>query len=331
MRDQPEPPAQLPEPLSPADARSAARLGRGFLVLVALVFGLIVLGALVRANGAGLACPDWPLCFGHVVPRFNVKVAFEWTHRLVAGSISLIFLGLGIGLLRNRTTRRLGMGLWLLTAGLLALQVVLGGLTVLHLLADWTVTAHLVTGNTFNACLLILGLRLREAGTGHAPTPSRAPLPARLLVGLTLAVLALQVMLGGLVSSTHAGLACPDWPACSGGIFFPTWQGPVGLQLMHRTNGYLLLLLLILCALASRRVPRLGSLTALAAATGLAQVTVGVTNVLLGIPVEVTALHSALAAALVLLVVASVREAWRRALPETPLCSPAGPEREKPT
>ena len=56
------------------DRRALARLGSGFMLLVAAVWILIVLGALVRANDAGLACPDWPLCFGELVPQLDVRV-----------------------------------------------------------------------------------------------------------------------------------------------------------------------------------------------------------------------------------------------------------------
>ena len=87
------------------DPRSARRLALGFWALLCLTTGLIVLGALVRAHGAGLACPDWPLCFGRLVPRFDLRVAFEWTHRLVAGSVSILFVALGIALLGRPLTR----------------------------------------------------------------------------------------------------------------------------------------------------------------------------------------------------------------------------------
>ena len=83
--------------------RRAGRLAAGFGALVVLTFGLIVLGALVRAHGAGLACPDWPLCFGELLPPMDFKVAFEWTHRLVAGCVALLFAGLavaGVGVVR---------------------------------------------------------------------------------------------------------------------------------------------------------------------------------------------------------------------------------------
>jgi cytochrome c oxidase assembly protein subunit 15 len=127
-----------------SDARVLRGLAAGFFALCAATFGLIVLGALVRAHGAGLACPDWPLCFGRLVPAFDLRVAFEWSHRAVAGAVGLGFAGLAVAALR-RPAARAACGRWLaVAAALLAAQILLGALTVWHLLAAWTVTSHLV-------------------------------------------------------------------------------------------------------------------------------------------------------------------------------------------
>jgi cytochrome c oxidase assembly protein subunit 15 len=292
---------------SAAGTRSAGdtrALAVGFGALVAATFCLVVLGALVRAHEAGLACPDWPLCFGALVPRMDLRVAFEWSHRVLAGSVALCFAALGVAAWRrgaSAAARR-----WIvLGAVLLALQILLGALTVWHLLAAWTVTSHLVTGNAFALTLLLIACALREPGARAAASPSarRWLLPAALL-------LALQMVLGGLVSSRYAGLACPEWPTCNGGAWFPSWRGSVGLHLWHRSNGYLLVAALGAAALALRRDPRVGRAAGLALALGLAQLVVGVANVKLGIPVEVTGLHSALAAALVLTLGWSLHAAW---------------------
>lgn len=301
-----------------ANARApeaAGRLTRGFALLVALTSGLIVLGALVRAHGAGLACPDWPLCFGRLLPEMNFEVAFEFGHRAMAGGVSLIFAALLVRSWRLRPLRPLLS----LAAALLALQIVLGALTVWQLLAAWTVTSHLLTGNAFNAVCLWLMLRLRELGAPSAAQSNAKSARASagavpvLLRGWVIgagALLLLQVALGGLVASNYAGLACPQWPACRGGEWFPTFYGGVGLHLLHRLNGYALCAALIATALCARQT-RLAKLAQLALALGLAQLAVGVANVLLEIPVEVTALHSALAAALVLAQFALLREALR--------------------
>ncbi len=306
------------------EASHARRLAAGFAALVAVTFGLIVLGALVRAHAAGLACPDWPLCFGAVVPEMNLQVAFEWSHRALAGSVAICFAVLAFLTLRQPSTRRRCGRLLAAAALLLAVQVLLGALTVWQLLASWTVTSHLITGNGFAIALLWTALALQEIAAPSA-TP-RAPSDRRLRSAalVAAALLALQMVLGGLVSSRYAGLVCPEWPTCNGAVWFPSFQGPVGLHLLHRLNGYALLLALLATgALGLYGDRKLQRLTWLAAALGVAQVAVGVANVLLALPVEVTGLHSALAAGLVLTVSAAVREILRRDNPAAAVLHPS--------
>jgi cytochrome c oxidase assembly protein subunit 15 len=283
-------------------------LARGFGLLVVATTGLIVLGALVRAHEAGLACPDWPLCFGEVVPRFDLQIAFEWGHRVVAGTISLAFLGLTIATLRHPEGSRARPYL-AAASSLLALQILLGALTVWQLLAAWTVTSHLVVGNSFNVSLLLVALTL-------ARDSSRVAVPDRVLhlALLSAVLLGAQMVVGGLVSSTFSGLACPEWPTCNGGQWFPSWSGSVGLHVLHRLNGYTLLLALGVLAFSARGIPRVGMLTGAAFLLGALQVVVGISNVLLGIPVEVTAMHSLLAALLILTIAATLHTALERKL-----------------
>jgi len=296
------------------DARAARLLAAGFLALIALTWGLIVLGALVRAHGAGLACPDWPLCFGELVPRFDLKVAFEWGHRVTAGGVALAFAALAALALQRAATRRATARLLALAAGLLAGQVLLGALTVWHLLARWSVTAHLLTGTSFALVLLLVACALRDLAVPKRRPDRGSPASTRAL-GLAAALLALQVALGGLVSSSYAGLACPEWPTCNGGLWFPAWTGSVGLHLLHRYNGYLLLATLGAAAWASRRVPGLRAPALAALGLGIAQVGVGIANVIFGLPVEVTGLHSALATALAAALTLALREVVVRAQP----------------
>ncbi|HET6303344.1 MAG TPA: COX15/CtaA family protein [Myxococcota bacterium] len=311
-----------PEP-DRTDASRLRALAAGFAGLAAATFALVVLGALVRAHGAGLACPDWPLCFGEVMPRLDFRVAFEFAHRVLAGSIALAFAALGVATLRVRTARA-AVGGWLATgAALLGVQVLLGALTVWLGLAPWTVIAHLVTGNAFAVTLVLVVLRLRRAAAPVRPSPCLAP-GVRPLVTLAAGALVAQVVLGGLVSSTYAGLACASFPTCDGAAWFPSLEGPVGVHLAHRTGAYLVLAILAVATLAVRRPPAL--VRALGVAFGLAcvQAGVGITGVLLRLPVELTGLHTALAAALVATLGVAVHEAW------TAPVQPAGFERGVP-
>ena len=295
-----------PAPTAAADPTAPRGLGWAFAFLTGLTFTLMVLGALVRAHGAGLACPDWPLCFGQVVPEFDLKVAFEWSHRVLASAVSLGLAGLtGLLLRRPDLRQRLSLplaGTWLL----LGVQVVLGGLTVLLRLAPWTVTVHLLTGTAFCAALLWIARDLLEWET---PVFRPRPTGAVRVLGLTSAgLLVVQLVLGGLVSSQAAGLACASFPTCDGQAFVPTLSGLVGIHVLHRLNGFLLLASLIALSVVARGAGRVGLLAWMAVRLGVFQIGVGVLNVLLRLPIEVTGLHTALAAAIALTLALLLRE-----------------------
>jgi cytochrome c oxidase assembly protein subunit 15 len=307
------------EPTLPAPEQRALarRLAIGFAVLAGLTYALIVRGALVRANHAGLACPDWPLCFGQVIPEFNMRIAFEWGHRVMAGSIALVFATLAALTLRDAALRAHLRRLLALTAALLALQIVLGGLTVLQLLAAWTVTAHLIVGNSFALGLAFCAARLFDLSANEVPEPRPVTPSMRWLVTCCAGMLMLQMVLGGLVSSSYAGLLCDEWPTCEGGVWVPSLQGGQGLHLLHRFNAYGLTFALFGLFLASRIDPaEIGSplrrRVAITFALVLAQIFVGVADVLMRLAPEITGLHSGLAALLCLAVALSMREVWSR-------------------
>ncbi len=267
------------------------RLDRPAAVLVVSTWLLLVFGASVRVHGAGLACPDWPLCFGEVIPPIDFQVWLEFGHRVVAGVISLGFLGLGAAVWRRRgALGHAPLVVWGLAAVALAVQIVLGGLTVLELLAEWTVTSHLLSGNTFCMLLLLLTLVLRDRAV-----PVRRPAVSWVHRGgaVLLALLVpLQLGLGGLVASSHAGLACGTWPGCNGDVWFPTFDGLVGLQVIHRLVAYVLLSVALLQVVLTLGRGRVGRASLVVAAAVLVQAAIGVANVLLRLPVEVTLLHS---------------------------------------
>jgi cytochrome c oxidase assembly protein subunit 15 len=304
-------------PEASSESTDSLSLARGFAVLAGLTFCLIVVGALVRANDAGLACPDWPLCKGELVPTFDLRVAYEWGHRLFAGMISLGLMALSWVGLRSASLRdRLKPRLILLWA-MLVTQAVFGGLTVLLLLAPWTVSVHLLLGNGFCLALLWVSRDLYESfGTKREPA-TLAPRVAA-LAAIVAVCLALQILLGGLVSSHYAGLACTTFPTCNGESIVPTLDGLIGLHVLHRLNGYALVAALGLLAWSTRGQGRFGRLAWIAVRLVLLQVFVGIINVQARLPIPVTALHTALAASIVLVTSLIVRDvlASRRTLPQ---------------
>jgi cytochrome c oxidase assembly protein subunit 15 len=279
----------------------AARLG---LATTVLMFGLIVIGSVVRTTGSGLACPDWPLCHGQLIPPFQFNVLIEWFHRLVALLVSLLLAAtVGFSVANRQVRARLG-GLAALAVLLLLVQILLGALTVWKLLHPSVVSSHLAVALLLFTTMLVLSL-IARAGSGRG-IPAGVARPPGLLATFTVtgAMVFGQALLGGIVSTNHAGLACPDWPTC-GGEWFPGIEGLVGLQVIHRYGAYLLTAAMIVTAVRSRSAgdPAVRAGGSLALGLTLCQVAIGVANVFLGVPVWVSALHLGMAAAILAVMV----------------------------
>lgn len=279
--------------------RLAARLG---FATTLLTFVLIVIGSVVRTTGSGLACPDWPLCQGRLIPPWQFNVMIEWTHRLVALLVSLCLVGLSVLTFARPALRKRLAGLVLLALSLLAVQVLLGALTVWKLLDPGVVSGHLGVALLIFATLLAysrtasLAARDTSPGAGAAAARGQGLMPA---FAVATALTWVQSLLGGMVSTHHAGLACPDWPTCFG-EWFPPLQGLVGLQMSHRFGAYLLTAVVLGVATLARVAPDPAVRRAgvLALALVVTQVVLGVSNVYLGTPVWLSALHLATATAL---------------------------------
>ena len=288
------------------------RLATLALVTSVSTYLLIVLGGLVRATGAGLACPDWPLCHGRLIPPLEGLILVEYSHRLVASAVGLLTLALVVTAWRARR-----LVIHALTAlVLVGVQVVLGGLTVRTELSEWLVVAHLGTAMLFFATLI--GLTLR-AWTAELPAGRSRVRP---LAWITLAATFGLVLIGGYVSATAAGIACPDWPLCYGQVL-PAATGGVAVQMTHRFAAALVGVLILGTAITTYRSDRrredLQALSAVAVGLLVLQVLLGALNVEYRLAPGVTTSHlataTALFAALVMLAVLSGRGRGVRADP----------------
>jgi heme a synthase len=227
---------------------------------LSLCLCVVVLGAYVRLSNAGLGCPDWPGCYGHLTPGAAAadertataplagrplqlgKAWREMLHRYAAGTLGCLILGLAAMAVAWRRERLVPAGFGIALLGIVLLQGLLGMLTVTWQLTPLIVSLHLLFGFTTLALLwwLVLTLWLGSAArrrAGGAPadaaTHSGAAGGARRLALIGLAALGLQIALGGWTSSNYAAIACPELPTCQGSWWpaadfrtgFVLWRG----------------------------------------------------------------------------------------------------------
>ncbi|RPI14614.1 MAG: heme A synthase [Lysobacterales bacterium] len=313
----------------------------------ALALCVIVLGAWVRLSHAGLGCPDWPGCYGHLTvgdamqnadhanaaypgrPLEADKALKEMIHRYLATALGLVILAIAILAYRNRRDPAQPLRLPALLVMLVVFQGLLGMWTVTLLLKPLIVTAHLVGGLSTMALLWWLALRTDRT---TRPAGERG---LRILAVAGLAVLVVQIMLGGWVSTNYAALACPDFPTCQRSFWpamdfkdaFVLWRGlgidyeggvldhpaRVAIHYTHRLGAVVTALVLgYLAWRAARDGKSRGVRTAggALAAFLVLQWTVGPLMVLNALPLSLATAHNGVAALLVLATVALIRFLW---------------------
>ncbi len=289
---------------------------RAFSVSVAWTLGLLFLGSVVHATESSLACPDWPTCYGTMVPEMSGGVFWEHLHRLVAGGLVLMW-SLATWLAWKETRDHP----WMLRAALagvalLLVQSAFGGLTVLFRLPDLVSTTHLSLALLFLALATVLA-----SASGWVPrmgAPDRELAPALRRWGSTGAGLVfVQSAVGGLVRHTDSGLACPDIPLCLGRVVPPLENALVALHFTHRMLGYAVALAVVGFAVwAVRRGAPAGVRiwAKWAAALVVLQVGLGFLSVYTRLEVVPVSLHTLVAASLLSVMVhlATTGRAWER-------------------
>ncbi len=273
----------------------AARIYRILAVATALAaYLLVLLGGLVRISGAGLACPDWPLCHGRAIPPLEGRVLIEYAHRLVAAAVSALVVATALAAFRVRRASPAARGVALLVLALVAVQIVLGGMTVRLRLTPALVATHLGVAMLFLAGLLVQAVVALRASAA----PPAAPAFRRLAL-LAAAATYVMILIGGYVGSSAAALACPDLPMCRGSVLLPP-DWPAHLHMLHRGWALVVGLLVVATAAgASRTGLRAVTGTAhLAAALVLAQIALGALNVASRLAPLVQGAHLGVAAAL---------------------------------
>jgi heme a synthase len=259
-------------------------------VTAGLFFVLLIWGNLVAGMHAGMACPDWPLCQGSVIPPARLDVWMEFLHRVLAALATLSLLALA----RQRLASYSGSqrAIPLAALGLVVLEIMLGALVVLLELPVQPTTLHFMLGLTI--FLLVLYMAICDGTTRPAQFSFSGY--AGPLFCVTLLIFS-QASLGAYLRHSAAGLACPDFPTCRGDLIPALWDGPTLTHFSHRLLALGTLGTTLLLYLASRVDSRLRErrselLTLLLLV--LLQICIGAATVLSGLSYPVTSLHLAL-------------------------------------
>lgn len=307
------------------------------LAVCATVLAIVVvlLGAYTRLTHAGLGCPDWPGCYGFLgvpmsehkqnlaalrFPEAPLEVHKGWNemvHRYFAGGLGLLILIMAMQAVRLRKVAGQPVKLPVLILAVVIAQAAFGMWTVTLKLWPQVVTAHLLGGFSTLSLLFLLSLRL----SGRNFRLPNMPLSLRALAAVALLLTIGQISLGGWVSANYAAVACVDLPTCHGqwwpemdfanGFHLTQHIGPnylggqlfsearTAIHMSHRLGAIVLsVVLLLLCwrlwlAQQSRLALLLGAALAL-------QISLGISNVVLHLPLLVAVAHNAGGACLLL-------------------------------
>lgn len=311
------------------------------LVLIGamLALGVVVLGAYVRLTDAGLGCPDWPGCYGTLtVPQSEAAIASaqsaypsnmiivgkawrEMIHRYFAGTLGLIVLAVFV--LGWKAKREIKCSPWTpsFLLVLIAFQAMLGMWTVTMLLKPAIVSSHLLGGMSTLAILTWLAHR----HWGHYSVTIVTSTRLRVAMRIGLFVLFTQIFLGGWTSTNYAALACTDFPTCHG-VFLPEMdfkdafhmvrelgQGANGgaltlaaitaIQWTHRLGALITFIYLGLLALNILKYWQLKRLGVILLIVLCAQISLGIANLLLHLPLVLAVAHNFTAGLLVIILV----------------------------
>ncbi|MBI3044778.1 MAG: COX15/CtaA family protein [Betaproteobacteria bacterium] len=305
-----------------------------------LTFLVVVVGAYVRLEDAGLGCPDWPGCYGQILgvpdalhevekaerafPGKPVDAGRAWKemfHRYLAGTLGLLVLAIAVIAWRKRGEIGRSPALPVALVAVVAFQATLGMWTVTMLLKPAIVTLHLLGGMTTLALLTWLALREIDPQA----TPAELARALRPWSAVALAVLVAQIALGGWVSANYAALACTDFPTCHGrwlpemdfGHAFhvvrelgvtaagePLSQEALNaIQWVHRLGALVAVIVVGGLVFGMLRAPALRVPGAVIGVLLVTQAGLGIANVLLRLPLVLAAAHNAVAALLLVALV----------------------------
>lgn len=216
------------------ESNSPVVIKRLLLIAMVLAFFVIALGAFTRLVHAGLGCPDWPTCYGHLwVPDSHEEIAIanqrfadtpvetdktwpEQLHRILASSLGLLIIIINALFYISKAGKTLSMGrkhaFFILVV--VIVQGLFGMWTVTLKLWPQVVTLHLLGGFTTLTLLWLLYLRLAAKPWQFDSQSLQKITGLKALATAALIALIMQISLGGWTTSNYAAVACPDLPLC---------------------------------------------------------------------------------------------------------------------
>lgn len=280
--------------------RSAIEFRYYAIFTVVITYCLIVLGGTVRVTDSGTACPDWPLCHGQVIPPADTKVWIEFSHRLVASITGFIILGLVFWIWRRHWQNGLLKRAAIFAAALLAIQVLVGGVTVGTETAASIVAIHLTIALALLTALVVIAVAAQDPAQVGLAKPRGIAGNMPWLTLSTLVGLFLLIIIGAFVSQMDAGLAYPDWPLFDGKVISSGSESG-NIHYAHRlfavVVGFLFMFMTVRILRSEKNALVLAAI-ALAFALFTAQVLVGASNIWADLATSVRIVHLALASAL---------------------------------
>ncbi len=304
-----------------------------------LALCVVVLGAYVRLSDAGLGCPDWPGCYGTlsvpqsetaiqkaqaIYPNSLIETGKAWkemAHRYLAGTLGLVVLAIFGLAWRARQTIKVSPLLPTTLLLIISFQAMLGMWTVTMLLKPAIVSAHLIGGMTTLA--LLTWITHRHWGK-YARASALSP-TLNLLIRGALFILLAQVFLGGWTSTNYAALACSDFPTCHG-VWIPemdfkdafhlvrelgqsanggnlTLSALTTIQWTHRIGALITFIYFSSLALMLIKMPQFKKIALLLLVALIAQICIGIANLVLQLPLVLAVAHNLGAALLVIITI----------------------------
>ena len=285
---------------APTTEKSASALRTFSTLALAALFStnlLIMVGSIVRVTGNGLGCPDWPLCHGQAIPPFLMSAWVEFFHRLFGAAVAL-----QIGALIVLSWRWYRPDKWIFRTAIFAtavltIQVLLGGIHVIYELPRWTGWIHtavaMLVAGSIAVWLAITNRSTRDLGkrTAKLLEGTRLQLWTAIAAGASFVLL----LTGSLVTRTGASLVCPSFPDCGLAVVPSNLQTIVSIQMVHRFAAFTVALAtaLILWYLLkkSRHDRGLQRVAWVLIALFAFQFFLGISNVLLSLPMWSRVLH----------------------------------------